>query len=227
MKKILVTLMVAAMIAVMCVPTLAVEPVTITGGWWTAWTPAYQIDGTLELDIEMKGGASNWNNIVAVFSSLPTTGAVAPNTEFAEGYKEYVVFRADNWGWGGGDNMSVDGNANTYTSDIVDANEDGDTWDDFRAVMADAHIDATFEQTADGIKMTYAVTGANGVSFTYVAETVVNVDTDLYVFFVCDGSEFTVSVPEAEADAPQTGFATVALAIAAIASGAYIVSKKH
>lgn len=93
--------------------------------------------------------------------------------------------------------------------------------------MADAHIDATFEKTADGIKMTYAVKGANGVSFTYVAETVVNVDTDLYVYFVSDNSEITVSVPEEAADAPQTGFATISLAIAAIASGAYIASKKH
>ncbi len=33
--------------------------------------------------------------------------------------------------------------------------------------------------------------------------------------------------PAAEEDAPQTGFATVALAIVAIGSGAYIVSKKH
>lgn len=227
MKKILGLSIALLMIFVMSFSVFASDSVTITGAWWTAWTPAYQIDGTLELDIDVKGGESNWNNLVAIFASLPTTGTVAPNTEYSEGYKEYVVFRADNWGWGGGDNMSRDGNANSYSNDIVDANENGDTWDDFRAVMADAHIDATFEKTADGIKMTYAVKGANGVSFTYVAETVVNVDTDLYVYFVSDNSEITVSVPEEVADAPQTGFSTISLAIAAIASGAYIASKKH
>lgn len=235
MKKILVTLMVAAMIAVMCVPTLAAEPVTISGGFWTAWTPGYEVvaDAPVKLEMDVKGGADNWNNFFAVLVNGPTTGTAAPADE-VEGYLEYAVLRADDYGWG--TYYNVGDGSTVFTSDIVDANEDGDKWDDFRGVYADAHVDVTIEKTETGVLLTYVVTGANGVTFTHTAaQTLPAEATPVYVFFGCDGSEVTVSEAAAEAEgegapeeeAPQTGFATVALAAAALLSGAYIAKKKH
>ena len=255
MKKILVIALAALMLAVMAVPAFAAESVTITGGFWSAWTPAYEIavGETLEFDMEVKGGAAGWNTFFAVVSNQAFEGGVGVSApHLVEGYAEHVLLRADNYGWSGyydtydgtetpqvdaeGNVTDDDGIATTFTSDLADANESGDYWDEFVAAYADAHVDATVERTATTMVFTYNVTGANGTTFTHTATQIFPEDLgDTYVFFGSDGSEVTVT-PVEEApetpdqgttDAPQTGVATIALAIAAIASGAYIVSKKH
>ncbi len=165
--------------------------VELSGGWWTSWTPAYEISCKHEFDIDVKGGAEKWNNFSIVFINVETSGNVAPHTEI-QGYKEYALIRTDSWGWGGGDNKSLDGNPIVYNSTLTDINESGSTDDEFIATMADAHVDAVVQRTANGVKITYNVTGANGVTFTYTAETEVATE-DLYVFFACDGSEVTVT----------------------------------
>lgn len=193
-KKFLTMAMAAVMVMGSAVNAMAAT--TISGAWWTAWTEGYEVKDSAEFDIEVKGGESNWNNVSAVFVNGQTTGTVAPADE-VEGYKEYAVIRADSWGWGGGDNLSVDGNAITYESTLTDANGDGNVWDEFLAIMADAHIDATITKTATGIELVYDVTGANGGSFNYTAKTDVDTSAGLYVFFVCDNSEVTVEKVEA------------------------------
>lgn len=200
MRKKLLTMAMAAVMAVGSVVNV-MAATTITGAWWTAWTEGYEVKDSVEFDIEVKGGEANWNNVSAVFANGQTTGTVAPADE-VEGYKEYAVIRADSWGWGGGDNMSVDGNAITYESTLTDTNADGNVWDEFLAIMADAHIDATITKTATGIELVYAVTGANGGSFNYTARTDVDTSAGLYVFFVCDNSEVTVAKVEGATAAP-------------------------
>ena len=200
MRKKLLTMAMAAVMAMGSVVNV-MAATTITGAWWTAWTEGYEVKDSVEFDIEVKGGEANWNNVSAVFVNGQTTGTVAPADE-VEGYKEYAVIRADSWGWGGGDNMSVDGNAITYESTLTDANADGNVWDEFLAIMADAHIDATITKTATGIELVYAVTGANGGSFNYTARTDVDTSAGLYVFFVCDNSEVTVAKVEGATAAP-------------------------
>lgn len=195
MKKKFLTMAMAA-VMVMGSAVNAMAATTISGAWWTAWTEGYEVKDSVEFDIEVKGGEANWNNVSAVFVNGQTTGTAAPADE-VEGYKEYAVIRADSWGWGGGDNLSVDGNAITYESTLTDANGDGNVWDEFLAIMADAHIDATVTKTATGIELVYAVTGANGASFDYTAKTDVDTSAGLYVFFVCDNSEVTVEKVEA------------------------------
>ena len=234
MKKILVIALAALMLAVMAVPAFAAESEEVVcGGWWGAWSQAYEItDEALVLDIHHTSqGTDNWDGIVAVFSNVYTDGTSAPNEAgAADGYAEYVVFRADSYGWG---NAYV---AGSCTATTVDANEDGDVWDDFRGIMADCDIVATFEKTETGLKLTYDVTGANGASFVYTATADCDTSAGLYVFFTGEECTYTIA-PHVEApvetpdqgttDAPQTGVATIALAVVAIASGAYIVSKKH
>lgn len=200
MRKKLLTLAMAATMAVSTVISAFADANTITGGWWTAWTPGYEVKDTLEFDIDVKGGSENWNNVSAVFVNGKTTGTAAPADEVGATYKEYAVVRADSWGWGGGDNKSLDGNDIVYTSDIVDTNANGDTWDEFKAIMADAHIDATVTKTATGVELVYEVKGANGESFKYTATTDVDTSEGLYVFFACDTSEVTVALAEDKKD---------------------------
>ncbi len=232
MKKILTLALALMLIAVMSVSVFAAETSTISGGFWSAWTPGYEVavGETIELDMTVKGGADNWNTFFAAVVNGPTTGTVAPADE-VEGYTEHVLLRADNYGWATYYNTET--GATVFASDIVDANEDGDTWDDFRAAYADATVDATVERTATTMVFTYKVTGANGVTFTHTATQTFPEDLGAtYVFFGCDGSEVSVTPVEAaetpvEPNAPQTGIATIALAVVAMISGAYIVSKKH
>ena len=232
MKRILVIALAVAMIAVMSVSVFAAESEEVVcGGWWTEWSQAYEItDEALVLDIHhTSSGSDNWDSIVTIFSNVYTDGTVDPNTDKeTTGYTEYVVFRADSYGWG---NAYV---AGSCTSTIVDTDENGDTWDNFRAIMADCDIVATYEKTETGLKLTYDITGANGESFVYTATADCDTSAGLYVFFT--GEECTMTVaphveeetPEqGETNAPQTGVATVVLAVVAMLSGAYIVSKKH
>ncbi len=218
MKKFFAVAMATVMTLAMSVSAFAAD--TISGGWWTAWTPGYEVKDTVEFDIEVKGGAENWNNISAVFVNVATDGKTAPSADNFEGYKEYAVVRADSWGWGGGDNLSCDGKAIEYTSTLEDANASGDAWDEFKAVMADAHIDATVTKTATGFELKYDVKGANGTSYTYTAKTEADTSAGLYVFFVCDTSEVTVAKVEAPA---QTGDFTAVLPVALVAVAAMAV----
>lgn len=203
MKKKILTLALAATMALSTVfSALAAD--TITGGWWTAWTPGYEVKDEVQFSIDVKGGAENWNNVAAVFVNGATTGTKAPAEEVGETYKEYAVVRSDSWGWGGGDNLSSDGKAIEYTTDIVDANNDGDVWDDFKGIMADAHIDATIKAEGNVISLEYKVKGANDASYTYTAKTEADISAGLYVFFACDTSEVTVELVEAEEEETTT-----------------------
>ncbi|MBP3339237.1 MAG: hypothetical protein J6L69_07525 [Lachnospiraceae bacterium] len=209
-KKLLTVALAATMVISSALSAFAAD--TITGAWWTAWTPGYEVTDTVEFDIDVKGGSANYQNLSAVFVNVATDGATTPSADNFEGYKEYAVVRADSWGWGGGDNKSVDGNAITYTTtwdsedvfstENVNGDDKGaiDKWDDLVAVMKDAHIDAKISKTATGISLEYVVTGANGHGFTYTATTDVDTSAGLYVFFACDTSDVTVAKVEASAD---------------------------
>ena len=168
---------------------------TVSGGWWTAWTESYELTDTLEFDIDVKGGDTVWNNVAAVFTNAKITGTQPPADEAGESYKEYAVIRGDNWGWGGGNNMSIDGTPITYEGGVAEL---GDA--DFIATMKDCHIDATITRNGNDITMVYQGTGANGMTFTRTAKFSADMSAGCCVFFVPDSAEVTVTpvtdVPE-------------------------------
>ena len=208
MKKKLLTAALAATMVVGSTLSAMAAPVEISGGFWTAWTPGYEVkDGsTVEFDIDVKTTASaNWNGVVAVFVNKATTGTVAPKDEVGADYKEYAVIRTDSWGWGGGDNLSIDKKAIEYstkhdTEDVfsttnVNGDNEGviDKWDDFVSILKDAHIDAKVSKSGEDLTLNYVVTGKNGHGFTYEAKTKADTSAGCYVFFVCDNAEVTVT----------------------------------
>lgn len=185
-----------AMAATMALSTvMTASAATVSGGWWTAWTESYELTDTLEFDIDVKGGDAVWNNVAAVFTNAKITGNQLPADEVGESYKEYAVIRGDNWGWGGGNNMSIDGTPITYEGGVAEL---GDI--DFIATMKDCHIDATITRNGNDITMVYQGTGANGKTFTRTAKFSADVSAGCYVFFVPDSAEVTVTpvidVPE-------------------------------
>lgn len=198
-KKIFALALAAVMLVSGAMTAMAAD--SLSGGWWAAgsWSNSYKVEGTVEFDIDVKGGDANYNNFSAVFVNVDVKAADprTANPATPEGYKEYAVIRTDSWGWGGGDNKSVDGKDITYKSTLTDLDGDGDVWTDFRAIMKDAHVDAKITKTSTGVSLEYKVTGKNGNSFTYTASTEFDASEGLYVFFACDNS--TVSVAKVEA----------------------------
>lgn len=158
---------------------------TLSGAWWAAWTPGFKLEDKLTFSIDVKGGNEVWNNVTAAFVNVPTDGKTDPTK--TAGYKEYLMIRPDNWGWGGGDKLNIEGNEIKFTSPMPL------TLEELVATMKDAHIDATITKTATGIKLEYAVKGANGKSYTYVVESDFDTSKGVYVFFTCDNSTVKVT----------------------------------
>ena len=204
MKKFIALIIVAALIAAVSVSVFAAETEEVKcTGFWSDWTHSYEItDEPLILDITHKSnGIENYVGIVAVFTTVYCDGKADPALT-TPGYSEYAVIRGDSWGWN-----YRDGAAPRFDSTIVDENRDGDVWDDYRGIMADCEIEATFVKTSTGFKFVYDVKGANGADFVYTVKYNCNTSEGLYVFFTGEKCEFTVTprVEEApETEAPET-----------------------
>ena len=143
-----------------------------SSGFWTEFSDIFGIpEGTsvTKTFTNYTNGAENWNNFVCILQSTPTGHA-----DTTEGYKEYAVVRADNYGWGAG----YEGIATTE----CDWN-----WD-------------TFKEDMEGAKITLTITN-HGVSadVVFTAETVsgtvyhqsykdIAIDGELYSCFTVDGS---------------------------------------
>lgn len=198
MKKKFFAVALATTMTVSTVMTASAE--TISGAWWTSWSQGYEVaDGeTVEFDMELKGGDAVWNNVAAVFVNGKTTGTTAPADEVA-GYKEYAVVRGDNWGWGGGDNKTVDGNDISYQGGIADL---GDA--DFIATMKDAHLEVSVTREGNGIEYTYTAIGANGIETTRTVNFTSDLSEGCYVFFVSDGSTVDISLVEEDSSEDST-----------------------
>ena len=182
-----------AMATTMALSTaMSASAATVEGAWWAQWTEGYELaDGaTLEFDVTVKGGDAVWNNVAAVFANAKTTGTKAPADEVGNSYKEYAVVRGDNWGWGGGDNKSVDGSDITYEGGIADEALGGDAG--FIAMMKDAKLAVTITRSGNDVTYTYKATGANGSATTRTAKFSANMGDGCYVFFVPDTSTVTV-----------------------------------
>lgn len=198
MKKKFFAVALATTMTVSTVMTASAE--TISGAWWTSWSQGYEVaDGeTVEFDMELKGGDTVWNNVSAVFVNGKTTGTTAPADEVA-GYKEYAVVRGDNWGWGGGDNKTVDGNDISYQGGVADLGEA-----DFIATMKDAHLEVSVTREGNDIEYTYTAIGANGIETTRTVNFTSDLSEGCYVFFVSDGSTVDISLVEEDSSEDST-----------------------
>ncbi len=198
MKKKFFAVALATTMTVSTVMTASAE--TISGAWWTSWSQGYEVaDGeTVEFDMELKGGDAVWNNVSAVFVNGKTTGTTAPADEVA-GYKEYAVVRGDNWGWGGGDNKTVDGNDISYQGGVADLGEA-----DFIATMKDAHLEVSVTREGNDIEYTYTAIGANGIETTRTVNFTSDLSEGCYVFFVSDSSTVDISLVEEDSSEDPT-----------------------
>ncbi|MDO4460935.1 MAG: hypothetical protein Q4C30_00370 [Bacteroidia bacterium] len=151
-----------------------------SSGWWTAFSDYFKIPTGKMLVLEFVNhttGANNWNNWNLCVTS--------PDVRDGDNYSEYFVLRSDNYGWG---NDKYDGGI--ISNDYPDLDGDGDIWNDFRAIMADANVVMKVDHSKAGYCYVTAVaTSADGK--TTITETYnhpVSISEDIQAFLVADGS---------------------------------------
>lgn len=118
-----------------------------TDGWWTTWSDYFTIPDGMTFHtqfINYTSGANNWNNwVLAVTSDADRNG---------NGYTEYEILRADNYGWGtlhNADNLSC-----TYD------------WTTFTSYMNGAVVDLTVQRSGTDVIIKATTTGSDGNTYT-------------------------------------------------------------
>lgn len=176
-----------------------------SNGFWTAFSKQYKIesDKTYVFDFENHGNGLNlWNNYVMVFTNEEAYNEHGQS----ENYFEYAVVRADRWGWGGGENMSHNGNQIDYGGTIGDLIG---TPESFYEIAKDSNVQLTINRKGDLIATEAVVTSIAdpSKSYTYTATfTLDAADNDLYFGMTVDGSYIamkTLTVKELTGTMPE------------------------
>lgn len=118
-----------------------------TTGFWTEFSPYLSLTGDGEIHYEFYNytdGLENWTNWLAV---------IATGERGCEGYLEYAVIRADNFGWGANWEQA------TLNCDF--------NFDTFKQDMQGAHVDLTIERFGETVTSTAIVTTTTGTVYTY------------------------------------------------------------
>ena len=141
--------------------------------FWTVFSDTVKVEaGTTEY-LKFRNytsGAENWNNFVVILQNI----ADAHAADETNGYKEYGVVRADNWGWGAG----YDGIA------VAESNWN---WDTFKSDMAGALVELAVTNNETTADIVATVTTMNGTVYTQ-KYTGIAIDGDLYYCLTVDGS---------------------------------------
>lgn len=149
-----------------------------SSAWWTDFSQYFTIPVAKKLTIRFVNysGASNWNNWVLALTTAKERGA--------DGYAEYAVIRADNYGWGSaydGANIAIDMDGTA---------PDGDGWwATFRDKMNGASVEMVIDHASEGTA--YVVATATATDGTIITETFhcpVSFIDDINVFMVADGA---------------------------------------
>jgi hypothetical protein len=117
-------------------------------GWWGVHSALQSFDGNGAIKFQFYNygsGGANWNNWVLVLTNGIAIGS--------DGVAEYLVLRADNYGWGTyyvGENLACNYN-----------------WDTFIADMQGALVDMTIRRIDARLDIIVKVTTAGGVSYNY------------------------------------------------------------
>lgn len=120
-----------------------------TAGWWTSFSPYFvseQSDCTFHFSFtNYTDKADNWDNYV-----LAVTNGKERNST---GYEEYLILRADNFGWG-----------TCYDAAGLSCDFD---WTTFKEDMDSAKVDMTITTKGTGLTVTTVITTTSGKTYNY------------------------------------------------------------
>ena len=126
-----------------------------TTGWWSAFSDYYTIEPNKTLTLKFQNfssKANNWSNWLAVVTNDADRGA--------DGYSEYVVLRADNYGWQYGLNTGPDSDHGWFTSLASNYN-----WDTFKDDMDGATVQMTITRVYATVTVRADITTTGGTQY--------------------------------------------------------------
>jgi len=139
------------------------------------FSDSYRLTGDFDTTFTFNnyGGDKVYNNYNMIFSNVPRGG---------EGYTEYAVVRADDWGWGGGDNHTKSGNEIKYTHTWENA-------DAFIDIMQSAKVTLNVKRSGTDVTINAEAVSLDDSSKSYT-RTVTFTETtdDMYISFTVDNS---------------------------------------
>lgn len=149
------------------------------GAWWTNFSDYYRFKGNFDCTLELTSKSSAGNNYNAPNVVL-TTDANRADTE--NGYKEYVVVRADNFGWG--DNW-----------DKTTASSDSYDWPAWVKLAADCKASIQIKRAGSTVYVNETYTSATDASqVRHQSYTVKDVTADTIRFFIAgDTNEMNIT----------------------------------
>ncbi len=141
--------------------------------FWTEFSPVWAVPEGASRTIGFTNytdGAENWDNFLVVLQNTES-GHSADTTE---GYAEYAVLRADNYGWGAG-------------YDNVVTPESDWNWDTFKSDVDGAHVEVTVTNNGDTADVTAVARTTDGTEYHQYYNGVAT-GGDLYFCFTCEKS---------------------------------------
>ena len=132
--------------------------VSLTNGWWTDWTEAYEIKDGETKAVRFNNysdGINNWDNYVFMFTNEYTPAHENPNADGAgsENHIEYAAVRADAFGWD-----------DTFTQSYETSW--GDDWAAWLSAMRNATVNMYITRDGGNIVMDATIVDAKGNVFT-------------------------------------------------------------
>lgn len=149
------------------------------GAWWTNFSDYYRFKGNFDCTLELTSKSSAGKNYNAPNVVLTTD---ANRTDTENGYKEYVVVRADNFGWG--DNWGK----TTASSDSYD-------WPAWVKLAADCKASIQIKRAGSTVYVNETYTSATDASqVRHQSYTVKDVTADTIRFFIAgDTNEMNIT----------------------------------
>ncbi len=155
-------------------------------GWWSAWSDSYKVaDGETHITYfkNYTNGTYNWNNWVIAFVNV---GDNIHGASELDTYSEYLVLRADNYGWG------------TYYDDSNLSNDyawdDGtETWTYFPTLMDGANVALAVSVNDGVVTMTAYTQSQDGTLYTYSYNFTVEGLEEVYYFLTTEGGYLDIA----------------------------------
>ncbi len=141
-------------------------------GWWTAFSNIWEVPAGQSKTVSFTNytsGIENWHNFVAILQNTP----YGHSADDAEGYMEYAVVRADNYGWGAG-----------YDACTPECDWD---WDNFKSIMDGIDVNLTVTNNGATADIVALCTTPGGKTYTQ-KYTGITTGGDLYFCLGCEGA---------------------------------------
>ena len=154
--------------------------VSLTNGWWTDWTEAFEIKDGETKAVRFNNysdGVNNWDNYVFMFTNEYTPAHENPNSDGAGSadHVEYAAVRSDAFGWD-----------DTFTQSYETSW--GDDWATWLNAMRSAKVYMYITRDGGNIVMDAKIVDANGNLFTNTTtlESSLTKDDPIYFLITCE-----------------------------------------